>query len=180
MSASGDVADHREEALGFLDEADDGDESEARRAQHVAEGQVHATLAVAAAINALAAGSDSSGDADWPTSRLLRPPSAGRTVNLLVRRRDGDQCRHCGSLVTWRGGAKCSTSGAYTNLPADTETSVETMFVACYRCWELRRDFLAPLLDAPDEPVYSALTLSLLGQVTVAEIAQAGLLRRLL
>lgn len=97
---------------------------------------------------------------EW--ERTQRNDTRDPSLTVLVRLRDGDNCRWCGVLVKWTG-RKSNRSGVYDHLKPGEAATVDTMVVACVRHNSARKnnpqwDNDHQLRPPPERPNYEALT----------------------
>lgn len=105
---------------------------------------------------------------EWETQRRKDVGNTAWTVE--VRRRDGDACRWCGSVVGWGGDKKSGRSGTYDHrVPGQGATGPEDLYVACRTCNSARgdeknREWNRTLLPPPEEPFYQRATVAWLAK----------------
>lgn len=119
-------------------------------------------------------------EVEW--ERQQRNDTRSPALVVPVRLRDGDNCRWCGILVTWRG-RKTSRSGELDHLAPGEAGTVDTMVVACRGCNGSRQNNVGSwddnhaLRPPPARPNYGKHTAELLtenGHPTEANIASDG------
>lgn len=97
---------------------------------------------------------------DW--ERQQREDSANPALTVPVRLRDGDACRYCRCVVSWKA-RKGGRRGTYDHRVPGQAATVDTLVIACGACNAGRRDRedaddRYPLQPVPLQPLYSAAT----------------------
>lgn len=103
----------------------------------------------------------------WEKDRKADAKNPGLVVP--VRERDGDGCRYCGAIVSWRD--RHARGATYDHrIPGQKATGAEDLVVACRSCNSRRSDNAEslPLMPPPARPYY--------GPDTVAFLAKAGVI----
>lgn len=99
--------------------------------------------------------------------RQRKRDNANPNLTAPVRLRDGDECRYCRKIVNWtiRSGAR---GGTYDHLDMNVKrTTVDLLVVACNSCNSSIKDTPLvdrELLDPPEEPFYSPITIRYLNK----------------
>lgn len=87
-------------------------------------------------------------------------------LTVPARKRDGDQCRWCGKIVSWKGDRRSGRAGTYEHLHPGEPATVDTLVIACGACNFARRDdavnWAGSLRPAPETPYYGAETVEYL------------------
>jgi 5-methylcytosine-specific restriction endonuclease McrA len=105
-------------------------------------------------------------DIDW--ERQQRKDASDPTLTVPVRLRDGDACRYCQQVVSFRA-RKGRQAGTYDHRIPGQPATVDTLVVACTACNSGRRDRddadqRYPLQPPPRQPLYAAATAAWLAQ----------------
>lgn len=103
---------------------------------------------------------------DWERQR--KTDNANPALIIPVRRRDGDACRYCGTIVNWVA-RKGKLAATYDHRDPGKTATVGTLVVSCGACNAGRRDDPEadrryPLRPEPPHPFYSAASADLLAK----------------
>ena len=99
---------------------------------------------------------------DW--NRQQQADTRNPALAVPVRLRDGDQCRYCGTVVSWMGKISPRRACFDHRDPTQGARTPEDLVVACFHCNSSRREHGAewdrdhPLLPAPVAPIYGVST----------------------